>query len=263
MKAKYISIMSALLLSTVPMVSFSGTPGEAPAEPGLELSASVAVTNNYLWRGISQTENHMAFQGEFKASYMGFYVGSWGSSVKFSYPVASGAAITFAGAPGGSMWTDAYVETDGFIGYEHEFDNGLGFDVGVIQYWYPTAQYLDFTEGYVSLAWKWVSVGAAYSDHAIAMAGSGTYYNADVEIPVLEDRVENLSVSGHVGTYQFSRTSKAANGARNYTDYNVGVSKGFAEHFTLSAMVSSTNQNWFNNNLDKTLGVVTLSAEIA
>ena len=49
-----------------------------------EWSANVGVTNNYLWRGLTQSINEPAIQGGIDyASDSGFYVGTWASNVSY------------------------------------------------------------------------------------------------------------------------------------------------------------------------------------
>ena len=49
----------------------------------LNLSATATFTTDYVFRGISQTQEIPAVQGEFDATYGIFYPGIWSSSVDF------------------------------------------------------------------------------------------------------------------------------------------------------------------------------------
>ncbi len=51
---------------------------------GITPSASAALTTDYIWRGVSQTNNDPAIQGSFDLSHeSGIYAGVWGSNVEF------------------------------------------------------------------------------------------------------------------------------------------------------------------------------------
>ncbi len=50
---------------------------------GFSLSASAAFTTDYVFRGISQTDQNPAVQASLDASYGIFYIGMWGSNVDF------------------------------------------------------------------------------------------------------------------------------------------------------------------------------------
>ena len=97
----------------------------AAAPASAEVSGSVTVVSDYLFRGVTQTNEKPALQaGVTREHESGFYVGGWGSSISWladSDPDVSG-----------------QVELDGFIGYAGEFgDSGFGYDVGASYYWYP------------------------------------------------------------------------------------------------------------------------------
>ena len=50
-----------------------------------EVTANAAVTNNYIWRGVTQTQDQAAVQGGVDwAGGPGFYAGTWLSNVDFS-----------------------------------------------------------------------------------------------------------------------------------------------------------------------------------
>jgi hypothetical protein len=56
-----------------------------------EISANVTLASDYVFRGVSQTDNQMAIQGGFDWGHdSGFYVGTWASNVDSQF---------FGGAP--------------------------------------------------------------------------------------------------------------------------------------------------------------------
>ena len=96
-----------------------------------EFSGNVALTTDYVWRGVSQNNENPAVQGGFAYANGAFYVGTWASVVDF----------------GG-----ANLELDLYGGFAGETAGGLGWDVGVIGYLYPDADDLDFVELYGGLS---------------------------------------------------------------------------------------------------------------
>src|SRR5690606_18429041 len=90
-----------------------------------EVSGSVAVVSDYLFRGVTQTNENPALQGGVTWNHeSGFYAGAWGSSI--SWLSDSDPEIS------------SQVELDGFIGFAGDFgESGFGYDVGATYYWYP------------------------------------------------------------------------------------------------------------------------------
>jgi len=112
----------------------------------LEVSANLAITSNYVWRGMTQTSNSPAVQGGIDLSYKGFYLGTWGSNVEFGN-------------------TENSLEADFYTGYAGEA-YGIGYDVGIIQYAYPhDSSALNFEEAYFGLSrdFSVVNLSAKYS----------------------------------------------------------------------------------------------------
>ncbi len=84
----------------------------------LSISANLAITNNYVWRGMTQAQDSPAVQGGIDIEYRGFYLGTWGSNVDF-------------GTDDGNS-----LEADFYAGYKAELA-GIGLDAGIAQYAYP------------------------------------------------------------------------------------------------------------------------------
>ena len=129
------------------------------------VSANMALTNNYVWRGMTQTNEGPAIQGGIDVDYMGLYAGVWASNIS---------------------WTDgedSSIETDLYAGYSNEIA-GFTYDVGFIAYTY--ANVMDdnnFGEAYIGLGYDFgiLSVGASYA--------------MGIEISDLEDIPDNIEGS--------------------------------------------------------------------
>lgn len=110
------------------------------------VSANMAITSNYIWRGMTQSNNSPAVQGGVDLKYKGLYAGVWGSNVEFGDGKNS-------------------LEADLYAGYKGEIA-GIGYDVGYIQYVYPNmSDEYNFGEAYVGISkeWKKFALSAKYS----------------------------------------------------------------------------------------------------
>jgi uncharacterized protein (TIGR02001 family) len=149
---------AALVAGSAPSVQAQVlAPGENPISPfaggagnQLELSASTALTTDYVFRGISQTDNQAAIQGSLDAAYGIFYAGIWASN------------LDFGGGPNGQ--DIANIEIDYYAGITPSWW-GLDFDIGGIYYTYPGAydpggnfDYFELKTG-VSYAFDKLTVG--------------------------------------------------------------------------------------------------------
>jgi uncharacterized protein (TIGR02001 family) len=79
-------------------------------------SATATGTSDYVFRGISQTDNDPTIQGSLGATYGMFYAGIWASGVDFG--------------------DDAEIEADYYAGFKPTW-GPVTFDFGVIYYDYP------------------------------------------------------------------------------------------------------------------------------
>jgi len=136
--------MKFIKLSLVAALLATGMLAAETSEVGV--SANMAITSNYVWRGMTQTKNSPAIQGGIDLDYNGIYAGVWGSNIEFGDAKAS-------------------LEADVYVGYANEIE-GFSYDVGFINYMYPNqSDELNFGEAYVGLGYDFgvVSVGAKYS----------------------------------------------------------------------------------------------------
>ena len=90
-----------------------------------EVSANIGVTSNYVWRGVTQTDDGAAVSGGIDFAHeSGFYLGTWVSNIKWASDMSSGAEVDFYG------------------GFANEIDE-FGYDLGLIYYYYPATDYED------------------------------------------------------------------------------------------------------------------------
>ncbi|NVK25181.1 MAG: hypothetical protein HWE10_09665 [Gammaproteobacteria bacterium] len=164
-----------------------------------ELSANVAVTSNYIWRGMEQTDGGPAVQGGVDyADASGFYVGTWASNVD-------------------DWGVDASFELDLYGGYTGTA-GGWDYDIGYVLFMYPGADVdLDFGEIYGSVSKGALSLGVAVLANANgADFGDSIYLSADYSI----DAIEGFDTAVHVGSYSGDFSSDAI-------DFGATIGKDF------------------------------------
>ena len=116
-------MLKKTLLSAAAVAVFAGGASVASAEESYSISGNVALTSDYRFRGISQSDEDIAIQGGFDFEHeSGFYVGTWGSSVDFD---TNGPCC------------DGSLELDIYAGFGGAFNEDWGYDVGVLAYLYP------------------------------------------------------------------------------------------------------------------------------
>lgn len=161
-----------------------------------EFTGNIGVASNYIWRGVTQTNDAAAVSGGLDWSHeSGFYVGTWVSNLEHSQ-----------------------YEADLYAGYGGEA-GGLSYDVGAIYYAYPVGDdELDFTEVYGSVGFGPVTASLAYTVNTEAdVADDNDLYaslGADFEIK------EGLSLGLLVGNYDFDDPT-----SEDYTHFNASLSK--------------------------------------
>jgi uncharacterized protein (TIGR02001 family) len=180
---------------------------------GFEISGNVALTSDYRFRGISQSDESAAVQGGFDIEFApGFYVGTWGSSVDFDSNDGYD----------GSLELDYYAGWSSAIG-----DTDFGIDVGYIYYDYPgdNGDEGDYGEVYVSGSWKDISLSVNYSDDYYGGTGKFFYYAADYSIGLFDTGV---TVDLHVGYNDFDENGFLSSEEDTYTDYSVSLGYSWA-----------------------------------
>lgn len=164
-----------------------------------EITGNVALSSDYMFRGISQTDSTPAISGGFDYSHEnGFYAGVWAANVDSAF---------FSGAN---------VEIDTYFGYGGGSDN-WSYDVGFLRYNYPGTNFDDnnTNEVYGSVGYDFgvaaVTGGVAVSSDFFGLDGS-EYYTLGVDIPV-----GSYSVALLYGAQDMDK-------AQDYDHYSAGIS---------------------------------------
>ena len=217
------------------------TPAPAAPEPAFPLTANINLTTKYKFRGQDQGGVTLdattgmprtkafapAIQGGFDWSAGGFYLGNWNSNIGF---------------------TNTGIEMDFYGGYKGEFAKDFGYDVGILQYYYPQKDKsinFDVTELYAALTWTFITLKYSHTvsnDYfgigkaqelagATSRKGRGTgYIEANANFPLMD----KLTLNAHAGYTRYAKDLRNATidggeggtvaiGVPNFYDYKLGL----------------------------------------
>ncbi len=175
-------------------------------------SANVAYTTDYLFRGISLSNDNGAVSGGFDWGYSGFYLGTWASSIS---PVE-----------------DETVEVDVYGGYGGEF-NGISYSLDALYYAYPgesgsPTPDLAYWEFGGSLGYTFatsydptIGISILHSPDFFAESGDATAYAATFDLSLPYD----VGLGFHYG---HQTLDPFYNGINGYDYYGVDVSKSLS-----------------------------------
>ncbi len=212
MTARKLSLALALALFALPMAAFAQDDTSEPvdateemAEEESNFSWNVALTSDYVFRGVSQTLREPALQGGLDYSFgdSGFYVGAWGSNVDYG-----------DGTPD--------VELDTYIGWNADISDSTNLDVMLVRYNYfgedeDTFGHIDYNELIGALTWnEMLTFTAAYTNDYANTDESSTYFNITGEWDV----GDAFTFSAGVGRTGFEDSD-------GYTDWMLGINRDF------------------------------------
>ena len=249
-----LTAVTALLMSATAHAGAIYEPEASLKDPAPEarrcsLSANVALTTDYVFRGFTQTDENAAVQGGFDAECGMFYAGVWASNLDFGGDTTiSGDSNDFAN-----------IEIDYYAGVKAEIPGTpVSVDLGAIYYTYPNAwddrTYLDLTGAAITTTefdyWE-IKLGLSANLMPNLSTGLTVYYSPDYfaetgENWVIEGTAEYTlpqvaiftpAISGTIG-YQ---DGDVADGGFDYYYYNAGISLGFLEKFSLDVRYWNTD----------------------
>jgi uncharacterized protein (TIGR02001 family) len=190
--------MKKYLLSVAALAGLLTVPALPAAAQTVSLNA--AVTNNYVWRGITQSDEEFAVQGGADLDFgNGLAIGTWASSVDFNDDT--------------SMELDVYGSYSGTFG----MDSPFGYTVGVIGYFYPDQpdfadyNFVEIYGGLSAVLGPATATGRLY--YSPDLGGQHTFYwTGGIAVPF----ATFFTASANVGHYDYEFSD-------GYTDYNVGL----------------------------------------
>jgi uncharacterized protein (TIGR02001 family) len=248
------SVVGALAISLLagPAIAqgYKDGPAMAP-ERALAWSASFAVTNDYVFRGFSQSAERPAVQGTFEVTYGLLYANVFLSNVDFGETGAgrdiAPAELTFAAGIKPVL-------------------GPFTFDLGAIYYTYPKAidpgaelNFVELKAGVSYAPWKGATYGSTvyYSPEYTGETGDvWTFESAFAqELPKLGSVTPTFSaLLGYQTGSSAAFSAIVADGDDNYYYWNAGVSFAFHERFSIDVRYWGTsNSDGFCNALGRVL----------
>lgn len=202
-------------------------------------SANIGLFSQYIWRGMTQTDQKPALQGGADYAHTsGLYASAWASNVSW---LRDGATSLYDS--GGRMEIDLYG------GYAGEFgETGIAYDLGAIQYLYPGSKRsgnpaANATELYIGLSYGWLSGKYSYAVSSDAWgfddARGTAYYELNADIPLGETGfVLNL----HLGSFKFDGNAGGVdNDEYDYEDWKIGLAKSWDSGLSVGGYWTDNN----------------------
>lgn len=216
-----------------------------PTAAQAQLAFNVGAVTDYRYRGISQSRLKPALQGGIDYSAGGFYVGTWASTIKWI----------------DDLDADSKVEIDVYGGYKGEVMPGLGYDVGILTYVYPSNDLdpsANTTEIYGALTYgpATLKYSHAVTDTFANPDSENSYY---LDLSATFDVGSGLMLTPHIG---YQKIKGPASDPASYTDYALTLSKDFSGLVVSGAIVGTDADKSFYrsppNKGNKKLGDTTL-----
>lgn len=219
--------LGALSLS----LPFAAQAEEAPA-PAYTITSNIGVFSQYIFRGISYTQENPAVQGGFDFAHeSGAYLGIWGTNVS---------DLALSNATG---------EIDVYGGFAKTYGDWT-FDVGFLQFIFPGGKYdpsgesLNTLELNAAVTWKFIQLKYShavtdyfgFNDKTFGLGrgdSDGSHYleaNANYEF------LPTWQLNLHVGHQKVKNYEEY-----NFTDWKVGVTKSFDGGWQAAVAYIDTN----------------------
>ena len=259
-----------------PALAFAQAAAPAPT-PEHTLTGNVGVYSQYIFRGLTQTNGDAALQGGFDYSHSsGFYAGTWMSNISW-----------LTDSPTVTGYTSSSLEMDFYAGYTGTVSGDLGFDVGLLQYYYPgtknsTVPYAagmtkaDTLEVYGALTWKWLSAKYSYSlnkqTFGVQDSDGTTYLDLTANYPVNDkfNLIAHYGIQKFTGNGGLTCTGGVGNDAcASYKDWKLGATYALPQSFTIGGywtgtdMTSAQEANYTNTASTKMIGKDTFTLFVA
>lgn len=160
-----------------------------------QFTANLGVTSNYVWRGVTQSDDGISVSAGLDYSNKGFYLGTWLGTVDYN--------------------DDTKAEYDLFGGYQLAIDN-INLDLGYIYYGFVGENDINSSEFYVKGSYEQLAMGVSIL--ADSQAGDDFADNIYYEISHPFAITDSLSLNLHAGYYDFAHGD-------NYSDFKVSLEK--------------------------------------
>jgi uncharacterized protein (TIGR02001 family) len=210
----------ALLAAAASLAVGSAAHAQAAAEaPAVALAFNLGVASDYVFRGITQTDENPQIYGGVDATIGKAYVGFWTSNVDFG--------------------NDTSAEFDIYGGFKPTL-GAVSLDIGLIYYGYankpagPDEAYWEAKlAGSVAAGTGTIGGAIYYSPEFFGETGTAVYYEGNASFPIPNTK---LSVSGALGYQWFD-----AGGS--YTTWNLGMGFAATDHLSFDLRYIDSNDD--------------------
>jgi uncharacterized protein (TIGR02001 family) len=250
-----LAIITALL--TMPSIASAedAPPAAEPAAPASPWVGSATLASDYIFRGLTQTNEKPALQAGLEYDDpSGVYAGIWGSNINWLSDYSTDEAHV-----------SSSLEIDLYVGYRGKLNDDFGYDVGLYTYYYPGDFPPGFTsanttEVYGALSYKFISL--KYS-HTLtnAFGFADTKNSGYIDLSANYEFIPTWLVNAHIGHQRIDGFGDAS-----YTDWKLGITKNFDKGFSVAVAYYDTNADKFvytnpntNHFIGRSTGVVTVS----
>lgn len=213
-----LTVLSGAVLSVATTAIFA-LPSVAQATT-LSSSGEVLFTSDYLYRGISQTEEGPALQGSLTLSNAsGWYINVWGSNIRFG---------------------DGSMELDLSLGRSWSLNDDWALDLGLMQYRYPKgdneATGFNFFEGYAKLSYQDWQLGLAITDDYFGKGvGKFWYLTAGWQ----QSLTEQVQLNWHIGYNKFADATEF----QTFLGSDVRAGSGYTD-WSLTLITQQWDLDW-------------------
>ena len=183
----------------------------APVAQAGKYTGNVTLATDYIFRGVSQTQERSAIQGGFDAAFdNGIYAGVWASNVNFG--------------------TDASAEVDFYGGSTAQLGcSSCSYKIGFIYCGYDGDPQLDYVEAVLAFTWGGLTAGLNWSPEYI---GDGTTEALGDEVKLYYPYLNythtlpyDLTLSLHAAMNLMSEKGVFEPGEDEYTEWSIGLGK--------------------------------------
>ena len=194
---------------------------QIPSLQANDLSATLTLTSDYVFRGISLTDGP-ALQGSIDYAFdNGFNIGSWTSNYDYDSP--------------------ADQELDYYMTYSRGLNNDITLSAGASRYTFFHEHEIDYNEYQLGLSHGPLDVKAWYATDYNGLNGDAQYYEFgfNSELPM------DVSLELRVGHSVFDTKI----GINDYTDFLLSAKKTFGR-FDSEIRLTDTDENQFGDRED-------------
>ncbi|MGH8157410.1 MAG: TorF family putative porin [Rhodanobacter sp.] len=236
------------------ILSIPVSQASAQSAPASTITGNVAVVNDYLFRGLSQTNFDPAVQPGIEFDHAsGWYIGAWGSNISWLSDASTTAAPI-----------SSSLEVDLYAGYRGSFGKDWSYDAGLYEYYYPGSYPAGFTrpyttEAYASLGWSGLTLKYSYTlTNLFGVADSKRSGYLDLSWNYAFS--PGWTFNSHVAHQDVAHASGAS-----YTDWKLGVTRAFGGGYSVALAYYDTNAarsaytNAYGHYLGRATGILTLS----